>query len=361
MANIFRYEVQIDKSNKAFIQALDHHAKTRKSFNLFHLIARYAFDTLFYVTTGQSPGFLAGLDITSLATALEEWKFNSIASGSCLRFHAAVTHVIRSFDHTTFDYQIFQYLNIIKNGSGDDSLQKLLKSIEPLSTRAACAAMIVAASDRAMTHIGAALFYIYHDLNILKKLRTEIANAKLTDTVTLKEIMQKKSKMPLLYTCLRESIRQWRQHTDRFVSSSDSVSESVVFGKSDFPNDLHMAILTKIIIQVVMRFDMIVTAPIGEFDFSSETRAVVKYRTQPATAASVNVRKEKAAVWKAFAVDTAAAYKKAVDEYVPPKVVDRAEYEIKETFRKRPSRVVVEETAGGVRGKVVPPHLRARK
>lgn len=368
MATIFRYETQIDSSNKAFMHAIDQHAKTGKSFYLFHLIAQYAFETLFFVTTGQSPGFMSGLDITSLENALEEWKFISVVSGSYLRFHAAVTRILRSFDYTKFDKQILQYLKIIKKRTNSQTLRLILKRttmicIESIASRAACAALIVAASDPIITHTGAALFYIYHDITILKNLRAEIAEAKMTDKVTLKEILLNKSKMPLLYSCIRESLRQWRQHTERSISPSDLVSESAIFGQSDLPNDLHLAILTKIIIKVVMKFDMAISAPVGEFGFSSATQAVTKYRTKPEAAAPAAVRKEKANVWRAFAVDTATAYKKAVDEYKPAETVQKpAEYEIKETFRLRRKAPVVEERVEATsERKVVPPHLRMKK
>lgn len=371
MSNIFRYESNINQANKVFVEVLTANSDSGKSFNLSDLVTKYAFDTLFSVTTSNIPGFMQGSNAAKLKVALEDWKVDFIASGSYMRLHLSITRVMRNMGYKKFDQQVLSHLNSIKAGEQRGLLHDLLKKtamtkVEMVSARAACAALIVAESDAVVKHIGAALFYIYHDVNILQALRIEIARARINQPARLRDIIRNKEQMPLLYGALRESVRQWRESSDGTASDFELDVESVTFGQQGLSHDLHLAIITKIIMHVVTKFDMVVSAGVGEHHYSSATEAVAKRRGQSATKPSANASRDDAvSKWRTFAVDTATEYQKQVDSYVmPPRgaPIETVVHNITETFKPRGLSKAAEEAATKVeRVAAMPPHLRKKE
>lgn len=370
MANIFRYESNINESNKIFIQVLSSHAESGKPVNLSDLVTQYAFDTLFSVTTGKVAGFMQGINAAELKIALQDWKFKSIASGSYMRLHLSITRALRTLGYKSFDKQVLTHLNSIKAGEKRGLLKDLLKKtamthVEVVSARAACAALIVAESDALVTHIGATLFYIYHDVNVLKELRTEIAKGRFNHPAKLKDIIRNKDKMPYLYTTLRESLRQWREYGTNGASDFDSDVESVAFGQQDLSHDLHLATLTKIILHVVAKFDVSVSAGIGEHHYSSTAEAVVKHRGQSTPVAPAISKANKGKVvsaWRTFAVETATEYQKQVDSYIMPiagEPIPTVDHKVTETFKVRAASKVADKTEKNKAA--LPPHLRKKE
>ena len=187
MANIFQYEAQIDECNKALLQALVQYAQSAEEVKLADLIARYAYDTMFAITTGEQRGFLKkSLNTSKLTDAMESWKLRSIAHGSYLRFHAIIDKVLKCLNlRTTFEQQISAHLHKYEINGDNSPFAQLLQVQEgdqesARSTAEARVALIAAGSDPTITHILATLFHVYQDKRLVDRLRKEIQGVNLS-------------------------------------------------------------------------------------------------------------------------------------------------------------------------------------
>ena len=214
MANIFQYEAQVDECNKALLQALVQYAQSEEEVKLADLIARYAYDTMFAITTGEQRGFLKKSPNTSkLRDAMESWKLRSIAHGSYLRFHAIIDKVLKCLSlRTTFEQQISAHLHKDAINGDNSPFAQLLPVQEGDQESArgiaeARVALIAAGSDSTITHILATLFHVYQDKRLVDRLRKEIQGVNLSQPPKIKELIHGKPRMPLLHAVIRETLR----------------------------------------------------------------------------------------------------------------------------------------------------------
>jgi hypothetical protein len=86
-------------------------------------------------------------------------------------------------------------------------------------------AIVLAGADPLITHLQSSLFHIYNDIDLLEQLREEIANVKLSQPPTIKELVYGTLDMPLLHAVLRESLRLHQPHTNsvRLISPKGGV------------------------------------------------------------------------------------------------------------------------------------------
>ncbi|KAK3696038.1 hypothetical protein LTR37_018180 [Vermiconidia calcicola] len=213
MANIFTYEPIIDQCNGALLQKLVIHAQLGEEVDLADLISRYAFDTLFATSTGRQPGFLTKrLDHSKISDAIKNWKFRAVAFGTYMRFNAIIAPLMRRTDISNLERYVFEHLNMAADAESDCAYTQMIRASgdspgTKKSAREACAALVLAGSDPAITHILSSLTYIYRDREILDLLRAELAKVKPSQPPTLKELSHRMPQMPVLHAVLRESLR----------------------------------------------------------------------------------------------------------------------------------------------------------
>ena len=93
MANIFRYEANIDDCNANLYHHLYAAADGGEVVDMSDLICRYAYDMLLSTTAGPPPGFLkeGPRSTKKLQDAINTWKLNAILQGSYFRFFPDVS------------------------------------------------------------------------------------------------------------------------------------------------------------------------------------------------------------------------------------------------------------------------------
>jgi hypothetical protein len=383
MANFRHHEGKINAINSALLETMNAGADGEKSINLFNLITRYSFDVMFATTAGAAPGFLAGkVDVQGISDAMNNWKLYSVALGSYFRLQEIINSFFRNFDPSNFERQVLDRFNSVTDDNASGMLKSMLLKIgkggtKAVAAREACAALIAASTDPIITHIAAAIFYIYHDTNLIKDLRKELSLAKVHQPAKAEDLIRKKDKMPLLHTCLCESLRL---HYNK--SPEDDISYGVAFGSNLSNRDLHFAIVAKVLTLIVSKYDITIDSepgvytltPATEIKVTSRGRPVVSSTTKqsitkaaapaPKPVAEGEVKKENtttsangcattnkistspikatlaaprsrsispppvsdfmapggsnAKVWQNFAVSAPTAYKKAIDDYVRP-------------------------------------------
>jgi hypothetical protein len=384
MSNIHRYEPQINACNEAFLKVLKQHAESGEPLDFSDLIARYAFDVMFATTTGKKAGFLDyKLEVVKILAAMGQWKLLSIKFGTYFRILPPFAQIASVIDINRFDRQVLKHLSNMNCDEAGGALKQMLtasgKQRDEKTVLEACAALIIAESDPTIEDIGTALFYIYHDVNLVKDLRAEIAMANVGQPPKLKELIRRKDKMPLLHTCFRESKQSNpRRGEDSDSSDGSDHEDTVVMGEKNLTKNLHSAVLAKLITSVVTKFDIEINTPPGVYNLIPNTTVKVKYRGRPSKPASASAapastvkgteHNSTAASWTAFSKDTATAYKKACEEYVKaaPKTdgpkTDR--FEVKETFRARKlpkaDDEAEKENTKPATKTVLPPHLRGK-
>ena len=219
MANIFQYESNIEKCNDLLLQTLAELDRGDDEVDLADLVVRYAYDILFATTVGAPPGFLASqLNTAKLTDAAEKWKFMSVIPGSYLRLHPVITGVIKLFGLCkAYDRDIRKHIRS-DTTTGNSAMQILDKhehgdgARPSTETWEACIALIIAASDPAITHLLASLFYIYQDPTLVTRVRNEIKAASISHPPKLKELIHGRPQMRLLHATLQESLRLIRPH-----------------------------------------------------------------------------------------------------------------------------------------------------
>lgn len=232
MANIFRYEANIDKCNHALLHTLTEYVHRGEEVDMADLVTRYAYDTLFSTTVGQSPGFLNhNHDISKLIESVENWKFYAILYGSYLRFHPFIARILWVFSGSKdLKSLILEHLDIDPNDGSPSVFNQMRDASEgqPKELKhilEACIALMVSASDPAITHILASLFFTFREPELVEALRDEISRANLSETPKIKELIHAKPRMPLLYAVLDESLRLIQPRTNRlsYVSPNGGV------------------------------------------------------------------------------------------------------------------------------------------
>lgn len=105
MANIFRYEANIDDCNANLYHYLYLAADSEEVVDMSDLICRYAYDMLFSTTVGLPPGFLKDgpRSTTKLQDASNAWKSNAILQGSYFRFFPNMSGLRKKIKHVLDD------------------------------------------------------------------------------------------------------------------------------------------------------------------------------------------------------------------------------------------------------------------
>lgn len=223
MANIFRHEADIDMCNDALLRVLIEHAHSGEVVNLADLIARYAYDTAFRVSVGESPGFLRGtMNITAIKEALDQWKFRSVLSGSYMRFHPIIARLFRRLQTDNLEKLIISRLKEAADECQNNLSHKEsgVADNESRSRLDAFLALLIVGADPTITHLLSSLYYIYSDTDLLTQVRDEINKARPSLPPKIKELLYAKPRMPRLHAALLESLRLSHPYYEGFKYSS---------------------------------------------------------------------------------------------------------------------------------------------
>lgn len=243
MANIFQHEPEINRCNAAVLQSLLRYAESGKELDLCDLIIRYAYEIMFATTVGHAPGFLSQqLDVSKLLQEVDDWKFHTLLYGSYFRFYPVIAKLFGLLPyHKSLQQRVSRYFGIITAQSPSCDMSQLLSAAQEQdslsrSSIEACIAAIIAESDPTISHIVTSLFYIYQDRELLERLRKEIAAANISYPATIKELILKKARMPLLHAVLDESLRLGQPHTGGL--SYVAPKGGVRLGNNPIPEDV---------------------------------------------------------------------------------------------------------------------------
>ena len=214
MANIFRYEADIDTCTQRLYQTFAKYAKSGESVRVSDLIACYAYDVLYATATGQNAGFLERpVDAQKITSALDNRKFLSVLYGSYLRFRPSVYAAIRAlWPKVNAERQILDHLDVDDAHKRSAAVQMLLADSgedenHAKRTTEACVALILAGADPLITSLVTSLFYIYSNPKLLQSLRDEISRSQMWQPPRIKYLMNVKARLPILNAVLQESLR----------------------------------------------------------------------------------------------------------------------------------------------------------
>jgi hypothetical protein len=218
MPRIYDYEPIIDECNLTLLKALLDSANRDEGVQLTDVIHQYAFNTLFAVTTGKHAGFShCSSDNAALVRAMENWKHYHMATGAATRLFPRIAQFLRRHDiRNGFEQLVYNHLNASRDSKLCSALNRPVEGDATVSKHAieACVAIVLAGADPLITHLQSSLFHIYNDKELLEQLRGEIANLKISQPPTIKELVYGTIDMPLLHAVLRESIRLQQPHTN---------------------------------------------------------------------------------------------------------------------------------------------------
>ena len=247
MANIFRYEADIDKCNQKLMETIAKYAKSGEDVKISDLIACYAYDVLYATTTGQSAGFLdRPVDTKKITSALENWKVLSVLHGSYLRLRPSIYAAIRAlWPKANAEGQILDRLDVDHAHKRSAAVQILMAHSDDehhaQRTTEACIALILAGADPLITSLVTSLFYIYRDPKLLQRLRDEIRRSHIWQPACIKHLMRIKARLPLLNAVLQESLRLQQPKATDF---SYVVPEGgVMIGKKHVPGGVSHVII----------------------------------------------------------------------------------------------------------------------
>ncbi|KAF2478974.1 cytochrome P450 [Neohortaea acidophila] len=203
MANIFRREADIEACNDAFMEALHALSSSGEEFNVAELIARYAYDVMFATTASHPPTFLRKpLRAAKIGKALKDWKLHAVLSGGYFRLQPLLTKISRLLRVTDLQEIVGEHLNATSNTPSQDATEA-----PSGHTQEACIALLLAGSDPVIVHLVSSLWYIYSDPGLVQRLRNEMDSVGLAEQAKIKDLIQTKASMPLLYAVLQESLR----------------------------------------------------------------------------------------------------------------------------------------------------------
>jgi hypothetical protein len=218
MPRIYGYEPIIDECNRTLLKALLDSANRDEGVQLTDVSQQYAFDTLFAVTTGKHGGCLhSSSDNAALVRAMENWKHYHMATGAATRLFPRIAQFLRRHDiRNGFEQLVYNHLDASRDSELGCILNRPVEGDAAVSKHAieACMAIVLAGADPLITHLQSSLFHIYNDKELLEQLRGEIANVKISQSRTIKELVYGSIDMPLLHAVLRESIRLQQPHTN---------------------------------------------------------------------------------------------------------------------------------------------------
>ena len=245
MANIFRYEADINACNRKLLERLEKHAENAQPVKIASLIAAYAYDVLFATTTGQTAGFLdEPSDTAKVTAAVSGWKLHAVLNASYLRFFPCISQLAKSLLSQTDGASTM--LNKLRNGlnnSKGNAMGALLGADGESDNTAersfdARVAMLIAGSDPTITHILTSLFYIYRDHELLERLRQEICYSGIGNNPSFKNLIHSRPRMPLLHAVLQESLRLHQPHTSGF--SQVTPPGGIMIGDEHVPEDVSL-------------------------------------------------------------------------------------------------------------------------